>query len=485
MKFEKMLISRELHMFIGRRNELNMLEESYKSDKSELVVIYGRRRIGKSRLVKEFGKDKSHFFSFEALENSSMAEQMNHFVKQMSGQINDPFINNINFDSWHDIFSYLTTKLIKNSRRQKKLVVFFDEIQWMAGKRSTLISLIKYFWDKEWKDQNIMLIMCGSIASFMIDKVINSKALYGRMTMEMHLKGLQLNEIPAFFSSDTSNEEIIKYISVFGTVPKYFEMIDKNRSFEQNINKLCFSGNAVMITEMEKIFYSQFQEAANYIQIVNLLKKGMLNLKEISEKTGMPSGGGLKRYIENLEKADIVKSFVPWNKKSDSKIKKYSIIDEFLNFYFRYIEPNKVDITGTNRGNLFKSYTSDSFAVWLGLAFEKMCVKHSIFLADIMGFKNEVASSGSHFSIDNDRFQVDLIYKRFDKVVTICEIKHHTKELSAEIIKEMERKKQLLKIPRGYSVETALISTYGPDKSLKSSGYFNHFVTAQDIFSKR
>ena len=89
-------------MFIGRRNELNMLEESYKSDKSELVVIYGRRRIGKSRLVKEFGKDKSHFFSFEALENSSMAEQMNHFVKQMSGQINDPFINNINFDSWHE-----------------------------------------------------------------------------------------------------------------------------------------------------------------------------------------------------------------------------------------------------------------------------------------------------------------------------------------------------------------------------------------------
>lgn len=469
-------------MFVGRKNELLMLEQAYNSPKSELAVIYGRRCIGKSSLIKEFSRGKDNFYSFEALENNNTESQINHFVDRISVQMEDPLIKRIKFNSWHDVFNFLTSKVIRNSKRKKKLLLFFDELQWMAVRKSSLVSLIKYYWDNQWKEHNVMLILCGSIASFMVDKVVNSKALYGRMTLELHLGGLKLDEAAMFFGKGRSKEEIVKYISVFGTVPKYLEMIDTNRSFDQNMNKLCFSKNAIMISEIEKIFYSQFQEAGYYVAIVECLKTGMKSLKDIAQKTGLPSGGGLTRYINNLEKADIIKSHVPWDKSYGSRNKKYTISDEFLNFYFKYIEPNKKDISISGARNLFKSLTGDSFNVWLGFAFEKLCLKHSWHLAEKMGFGEEVATSGSLFSKDSERFQIDLLYKRFDKVVTICEIKHHKNEVTAEVIKDVERKKKLLKIPRGYSLETALISLYGPDKSLRKSEYFNHYITLDDLF---
>lgn len=467
-------------MFIGRDNESEILKNLYESPKSELLVMYGRRRIGKSTLVKNFMKNKEHFYSFEALESQNTIEQVDHFVDQLKTQTNDNFLSQMKFESWHDVFNYLTEKIIK-TRRKKKLILFFDELQWMATRKSTLVPLLKFYWDTKWKDHNVMFILCGSIASFMIDKVINSKALYGRITSEIHLTGLRIPEAVEFFQNKRSKEEILSHLLVFGTIPKYLEMIRLDRSFDQNIEQLCFSRHAVMIQEVEKIFYSQFQKETNYLKIVNALKNNMLSLNEISKKIEMPSGGGLKKYIDNLIKADVVALHIPWDRDINSKIRKYKISDEFLNFYFKFIEPNKKLIAQSTGNSLFKTLSKDNFNVWAGFAFERFCLKHSSYLAELMGFGKEVAIAGSHFSKDDNQFQVDLIYKRFDKVITICEIKHSKNKITTKIIPEMERKKSLLSIPRGFSVETALISLYGTDKALSDSGYFTHSVTLEDM----
>ncbi len=467
-------------MFVGRTHEIELLNEMYNSDKSELVVLYGRRRVGKSSLVRKFAERKTCFYVFEAVEGESTPSQIRHFTEQLKRQTQDPVLESVNFQTWDMVFSYLTDRIV-NQPGKKKRILFFDEIQWMAVGRSKLISLLKFYWDIHWKAKPVLLILCGSLASFMIKKVLRSKALYGRTTLEIHLKGLLADEAKLLFRRKRSKEEILKYLLIFGGIPKYLEEISLNRSFNQNINRLCFSGHSTMIHEPDRIFYSHFRETKTYMRIVSLLKKGLYSLGEISHKLNIPSGGGLKLYLDNLEQAEIITSFTPYDRGNTSKFRKYMLSDEFLIFYFKYIEPNLGIINESQSGKLFEKLTRDSFAPWMGFAFERFCRKHSMLLAAIMGFDDEVLLASPHFEKRDIRFQIDLLYKRADSVITVCEVKYHNTLVGTRIIPEMERKCLLLKTPRGYTLEKALISLYGPDKSLKDTEYFNHYVTIDDL----
>ena len=468
-------------MFVGRKKELKLLDESYQSEKAELVVIYGRRRIGKSCLVEQFAKNKPHYYAFEAIEGEKTTAQIKHFTTSLKKQIKDPILESVDFKSWEKAFAYITDKIITGKNSKKKKILFFDELQWMAAGRSKLVSFIKYYWDKHWKNNNVLLILCGSIASFMIKKVLSSNALYGRVTLEILLKGLPANEASCMFKNKRSKEEILKYLMVFGGVPKYLEMIDLNRSFNQNMNKLCFSPRGPMVQEVERLFYSQFREVQNYKEIVSLLKTGIYSLGEISKLLKISSGGGLKLYLENLERAEIIRSYIPFGKNIKSKLRKYSLADEYLHFYFKYIEPNLLMLGESVSERLFETLTGDSFNQWLGFAFERFCFKHAGILADCMGFKDEVLLVSPYFAKRDQKFQIDLLYLRAGKVITVCEIKHLKEPVGKGIIPEMTRRCALLEIPRGYSIEKALVSLYGPDHALRESGYFNHYITLEDI----
>jgi AAA+ ATPase superfamily predicted ATPase len=362
-------------MFVGRKSELKILDEAYQSGKSELVVIYGRRRIGKSSLVNVFSKNKRHFYSFEAIEGASTQVQIRHFSAQLKKQYDDPILENAHFNSWENVFSYITDRII-NKKAPK--IIFFDELPWMAAGRSRLVSLLKFYWDNHWKEKRIMLILCGSVASFMVKKVIRSKALYGRITLEMLLKGLRAEDAYALIGSKRNKEEALKYLLVFGGVPKYLEAINPHRSFNHNINRLCFSPSSTMIHEVSRIFYSQFRETRSYLKILNLLKGGIFTAKEISEKTGIPSGGGLKLYLDNLVQAEIIKPLIPFDKGPQTKFKKFALTDEFLIFYFKYLKPNERVISESDSNRLFETLTRRGFDSWLGFAFERFALKTPI-----------------------------------------------------------------------------------------------------------
>lgn len=468
-------------MFIGRTYELRQLQDKYNTDKSELVAIYGRRRIGKSSLVEKFAEDKEFFYKFEGIEGENTREQMAAFAKILGNYVHDSFLDKIDFDSWHGLFQYLTERLVDDKTRKKKLVLFFDEVQWMAVRRGRMISIIKYFWDNYWKKMNVILILCGSIASFMVKRIIHSKALYGRITLEILLKGLWPDEAAKFFGDKRGMEEILKYLMVLGGVPRYLEEINLNRSFNQNINTLCFSKNGLLLNEIDKIFYSQFKEVETYLKIVTVLKGKLLTFKEISEKTAKKSGGSLRAAIELLIDAELVDFFISLDKGWNSKFKKYRVGDEFLAFYFKYIEPNIRLIRTGGQTRLFEKVSADNLDVWLGFAFERFCLKHSGYLADIMGFKDEMLLASPYFKPGQEGFQLDLVYKRIDKVIVACEIKFHNEPISPKIIPGMEKKCATLAIPRGYTLERALISLYGPDEALRDAGYFNYYVTGEDI----
>jgi AAA+ ATPase superfamily predicted ATPase len=470
---------RNIRVFTGRKTELKILNEAYRSGKSELVVIYGRRRIGKSSLVKVFSKDKRQFFSFEAIEGEGTQVQIRHFTAQLKKQYDDPVLENARFSSWENVFSYLTDRIINNKTPK---VIFLDELPWMAAGRSRLVSLLKFYWDNHWKEKKVMLILCGSVASFMVKKVLKSKALYGRITLDMLLKGLRAEDAYALMGRKRSKEEALKYLLVFGGVPKYLEDINPNRSFNQNINRLCFSPHSTMIHEVGRIFYSQFRETRSYLKIINLLKDGIFTANEISEKAVIPSGGGLKLYLDNLEQAEIIRNLIPFDKGSRTKFKKYALSDEFLIFYFKYIQPNERTISESSSNRLFETLTRKGFESWLGFAFERFCLKNAYPLAQIMGFDKDMLLAAPYFERKDRHFQIDLLYKRADRVITVCEVKHQNSKIGTKVIPEMERKCTLLKTPRGYALEKALISLYGPDNALLDSDYFNYVVTLEDLF---
>lgn len=165
-------------------------------------------------------------------------------------------------------------------------------------------------------------------------------------------------------------------------------------------------------------------------------------------------------------------------------MKKYRLGDEFLIFYFKYMEPNLRSIKSGGQEKLMEKVSSDSLDVWLGFAFERFCLKHAGYLAGIMGFKDELLLASPFFKREDPGFQLDLVYKRADKVIVACEIKYSNKPLTTKLIPEMEKKCAVFKIPRGYSLERALISLYGPDKALADSCYFNHYVTLENIFGQ-
>ena len=218
-----------------------------------------------------------------------------------------------------------------------------------------------------------------------------------------------------------------------------------------------------------------------YRKIISLLKNGIFSLGEISTKTGISSGGGLKQYLENLERAEMIRSFIPFDRSANSKFRKYTLADELLVFFFKYIEPNQRVIKESASGRLFETLTQNSFDIWLGFAFERFCLKHAGILASVMGFADDLLLASPYFEKNDKKFQIDLLYKRADRVITVCEIKHRNIKIGTHIMPEMQRKYTLLKVPRGYALEKALISLYGPDNSLKDTGYFHHFVTLNDI----
>lgn len=472
--------------FIGRKLEVQTLNEIYSSDKSQLGVVFGRRRVGKTRLLEEFAAHRKNCLFFEAQEDLALKDQIRHAQMQLSQQLNDANIAFVPYQTWDHFFQKISDILVAKNKSSKTILIF-DELQWMASGKSALIAKLKYYWDKQWSKQNVLLILCGSIASFMVEKVIKSKALYGRIDFEFQIKPLFPDEANQLLYSKRSAVEALLYQIVIGRIPKYYEWIDRRKSFEWNINKLCFTSAGLLLKDFEKTFYKQFKNGSHYHHIIDVLAKGPLTFKEIGDKTNLPSGGGLKSYLETLEMANVIRSHSSIEKKSTSKMKQYFLVDEFLCFYKKFIEPNIEVIRQNETRELFSKLILPNWKPWLGLAFERFCCNNAEYIAEKMGFKEKLITYGPYYqrgTKSTDGFQIDLIYRLSNNTLVLIEIKYSQNEIGPEIITEIEQKKQKLSIAfANDSIETALISLHGPSKALKASKYLDYTLKLSEILS--
>jgi len=324
-------------MFIGRKDELTQLRNAFAAERSNISVVYGRRRIGKSSLIAQAARGY-HFFSFEGLENQPISAQKKIFLEQLKAY--GVVVDSPKTPSWFEILSSLA-KLIDP---QEITVISLDELQWLANYRSELISNIKLVWDRVLsKHNNLKLVLCGSIASFMVKKVIRSRALYGRSDLSLNVQPFKLAETKEMLPGK-SLEEIVLAQLLVGGIPKYLDLLNDKSSVTLALAFHCQGMNAYFVNEYEKIFVSHFGNNTHYERIVRYLSARAYGAsrKEICQALTLPNSGQLTELLENLEYAGVIRSFVPFNKKANSGLKRFRLMDHFIRFYLTFLEPLKL-----------------------------------------------------------------------------------------------------------------------------------------------
>lgn len=473
--------------FVGREYELGLLKEQEKMSRPSLIIVYGRRRVGKTRLITQFYKDEE-LWRFDGVENEGKQVQIKNILERLSKYTGDSLYRSAKCDDWLELLKIMD-RAISSSRGKYKKCIFLDEFQYTATRHTELVSALKWAWDNMWKDKlGFTLVLCGSVASFMIQKVVMSSALYGRTTLEICLKPLSIPEVCDFFGKKKSIREICDLYMFCGGIPEYLLQMDYKKSVHQNIAGQGFCKDGYFVNEFDRLFKDIFREEKIYKLIVQSLSEyGSLKLSEIAQMLDISEGGGLTDCLENLKSAGFVEDIVPWNKEEGSKLKRYRLSDEYLFFYFKFIHPNLKKIRQNIDPNFGVSILKGrSFKSWAGFSFERLCLKHVHHIMEFLKIDQLVKDYGAYFdraSNTKEGVQIDLMLVRHDPVVTICEMKYSESLIGKSIIEEVERKVELLG-EKKKTVDKVLITTLGATKDLIETNYFSNIITLEELFGQ-
>lgn len=472
--------------FIGREIEMSRLKGLLKKKSASLIVVRGRRRIGKSRLLAEFGKDmRSLFFTGTPPHRKTTAQlQRDEFVRQLA-RLGIPGIHP---DDWGNMFWNLS----KNTERGRVLIVF-DEISWMGSKDPEFLGKLKNCWDMYFsKNPQLILILCGSISSWIEENILSSTGFVGRITIDLVLEELPLNVCNAFWHQKAkmiSPYEKFKLLSITGGVPLYLEQIRPDLPAEQNIRDLSFTRGGLLVREFEEIFSDIFSKStATHKAIINCLEEGPKELAQICNELGKGRGGRYSKHLDELVKAGFVQRDFSWHLKSgkQSKLSRFRLSDNYLRFYLKYIAPNHAKI---DRGG-FLNLSLINLPGWdgvMGLQFENLVAHNRTILWKMMAISpEEIVMDGPFFQNATARqsgCQVDYMVQTRFNTLYICEIKFSKSPVGPQVIAEMEEKIKRLKIPKGFSIRPVLIHVNGVESSVLDRCYFDKVIDFGELLN--
>ena len=473
--------------FIGRKKELGLLSRHGQKKIANLVILQGRRRVGKSRMVEEFAKNKL-FYRFAGLApETKMTAQMqrDEFMRQMSEQFNTPLVK---LNDWGDIFSMLAREV-----RTGKVIILFDEISWMAHDDPTFLGKVKNLWDHQLKKNNqLMLILCGSVSAWIQKNIISSTAFVGRPTLIMRLDELPLRDCIKLWENQAhsvSAYEKLKILSVTGGVPRYLELIDVKETAENNIRMLCFESGSPLRLEFEHIFNDVFgPNHVRYKNIVNVLVKGAATLDEISQAVKISKTGELSNALADLILAGFVAKDNTWNVREEkrSNLCKFRLKDNFTRFYLKFVFQNFEKI----ESGFFDDQSIRSIIKWdsiIGLQFENLVINNYKLIIQHSGILMEdVVFAAPFFQRKTNRqrgCQIDFMIQTRFNCLYIYEIKFSRHPLTGNIIDEVRQKIDRLQIPKNYSYRPVLIHVNGVSDSVYENGYFADIIDFADLLS--
>ncbi len=478
----------------GRERELKILNRLLRSTKPEFLAVYGRRRVGKTYLIHQFFRDKGVYFSITGSINSSKKLQVRKFYRELTslfpsaGEVSAP-------KDWDEALFALKEAISKVDPSQK-VILFFDELPWLASARSGFLPALEYMWNQHFSHMNnLILIVCGSAASWIIKKIINNKGgLYGRLSEVIKLNAFTLGETEQFLLSrhiKLSRKQIVELYMSLGGIAKYLTYILPGDSTAQTINRLCFTPQGQLVGEFNNLYQSLFDDSQTHVRIIKGLseKKNGISQVELLEKLHIPSGGHASSILEELEESGFVAACPEFQKRTRDK--KLWLIDEYSYFYMTWMEQVKGSIVlGRDSDYWLKMQNDPRWKAWSGYAFESICFKHIAQIKKTLGIAAvlTIDSQWSYRSEDKSErgAQIDLIIDRRDDCINLCEIKFHHGPFTIDqnYAKELERKIAVFREQTKVSKTLFLtfITPFGLHKNEYSTELVNSEVTLNDFF---
>lgn len=487
-----------MNNIIGRSREQITLTEAFDSEKAEFIAIYGRRRIGKTYLIHNYFVNRECiYFHMVGTQNDHMSTQLEHFTKELSRIFyNEEPIQVAK--SWSEAFERLNKAIeIRNKIQQQKIVIFFDELPWIATPKSKFLESLEYIWNRFWSNMPYLkLIICGSSASWIIKKIINNKGgLHNRVTETIILRPFLLSETKKYLDSlgcKYNTQQILEIYMAVGGVPFYLQNIKKNLSAMQNINNMCFRPDGMLFDEFNKLFNSLYNNPEEYIEIIRVIaktKSGISRSKLESECKLSNKGGSFSEKLKSLEDAGFILSFLPF--KHEQRGIFYKVIDEYSLFYLHWIEEEHTTLLKVEVDNTYwqDKYKTPSWYSWSGYAFESVCYKHLNIIRKTLDIPNDSKASTWQYTSKNTKesgAQIDLLFDRKDQTCTLCEIKYTNEPfvITKEYAKNLLNKEDIFikQTKTKKIIFIALISSSGLKENINSYGLISALVTAEDLF---
>ena len=471
---------------IGREEELRMLDLDYHKEESQFVVVYGRRRIGKTYLVREKFYDQFAFFH-TGLREGGLKEQLEAFRISLKnyGDIRCPRLK-----SWLEAFDRVN-KLI-DSQPEGRKVIFIDELPWMDTPRSNLVSALEYFWNSELsvrRQKDVFLVVCGSATSWIVENLLHNRGgLHNRLTDQIWLRPFTLAECEKYVRSlgiEMSRAEICEAYMIFGGVPYYWSLLRADKSLAQNIDELCFSPRGKLTDEFGYLYASLFRNAEPHLKIVQALaaRRYGMTREEILNETGLKNGGNFKKILDDLVRCDFVRQSNARKKRNRDAF--FQLVDCFTIFHHAFM-------TGRAAGDAHfwsNSLEAPALASWKGLSFERLCVLHTEEIKRALGISGIRTEEYSWRTVSEDETlkgaQIDLVIERADGNINLCEMKYTDGpfELDARESEKLQHRKLAFKSENSLnkSCRLTLISPNGI-KSNKYSHLIQNVITVGDLF---
>jgi uncharacterized protein len=483
------------NVIVGREKELEQLQAIYDSQDPQFLAIYGRRRIGKTFLISEFFKDKGVYFEITGMKNGTMAEQLFQFSFEYSRQF-DPEKRISPPKNWAKALNLLY-EAIEKIDPKKKVILFFDEVPWLASKRSKFLNALEHFWNRYLsRNKNVILIICGSSASWIIRNIVNNRGgLHGRITKKIRLLPFTLSETEKYLQSrhiELDKQQIMEIYMAMGGVPKYLSYITKGKSAAQNINEICFTLNGGLSDEFTNLYKSLFDSYEHHVAVVKTLAKAAegLTKDELLDKIKLTSGGTSSRIIEELVDAGFLINVPSFNKKRIGGVLR--LIDEFSLFYLTWMDES----TGMGFENIdpeywMKKYKTPKWTAWSGFAFEAICLKHIQNIKKALGILGiSTVESGWRYQPKKGSHklgaQIDLVIDRADKCINLCEMKYSEEEFTLDkpYAETLQKKKIVFReqMKTHKTLFTTMITTYGVKKNAHCLSIVDQQLTMDNLF---
>jgi len=415
------------HTIIGRIAEMKILDRLLKSDQPELLAVYGRRRVGKTYLVKNYFADHLKFVCSGEC-GGSMSTQLANFKEQLNTWF--PAIRQLQPPgNWQQAFIMLR-ECLDRIRGKGKKVVFFDELPWLDTHKSGFVSAFGYFWNIYLSERpDVLVVICGSAASWMIKKIVNNKGgLHSRITQRIRLLPFTLKETKDYLQYRNirfSDYQILQLYMITGGIPHYLNAIKRGESLFRAIDNTCFAPNGLLADEFQNLYAALFNNYERHIDVIQSLAKKNKGLtrNELMSTGDLMTGGGLTAVLEELTESGFIEKTEPFNKKKKESL--YRLVDEFSLFYLRFMKGNN------SKNDWLTISKTAKYVSWCGYAFENVCMKHIPQIKKALGISGINAAYGSWYRAGNKQAggaQIDLLLDRSDNTIHICEIKFSIKQ---------------------------------------------------------